>query len=138
MTHVYTIGEVARTAGVNIQTIRYYERRRLLTPKTRKISGYRLYDEGAMKRLRFIKNAQELGFSLNEISELLNLRVSSKARCGDIQKKAQQKLDDVKLKIGRLAAIERVLKSLIKTCHREETTDQCPILNSLEGKKDED
>lgn len=137
MTHVYTIGEVARTAGVNIQTIRYYERRRLLTPKTRKTSGYRLYDEGSLKRLRFIKNAQELGFSLNEISELLNLRVSSKARCGDIQKKAQQKLGDVRLKIERLNAIEKVLKRLVKTCHREETTEHCPILNALEEEKNE-
>jgi MerR family mercuric resistance operon transcriptional regulator/MerR family gold-responsive transcriptional activator of gol and ges genes len=138
MSDVYTIGKVARTAGVNIQTIRYYERRRLLAPKTRKDSGYRLYDEGALKRLRFIKNAQELGFSLKEISELLNLRVSSKARCGDIQHKAQKKLDDVKLKIERLNAIEKVLKRLIKTCHREETTEHCPILNSLEEEKNED
>ncbi|MEK7791341.1 MAG: heavy metal-responsive transcriptional regulator [Deltaproteobacteria bacterium] len=137
MTHVYTIGEVGRAAGVNIQTIRYYERRRLLTPKARKTSGYRLYDEEALKRLGFIKNAQELGFSLNEIAELLNLRVSSKARCGDIQKKAQQKLEDVKQKIERLAAIEKVLKGLIRTCHREETTDHCPILNALEEKKNE-
>jgi len=138
MSHVYTIGKIARTAGVNIQTLRYYERRRLLSPGTRKASGYRLYDEGALKRLRFIKNAQELGFSLKEISELLNLRVSSKARCGDIQHKASKKLADVKLKIERLNAIEKVLKSLIKTCHREKTTEHCPILNALEEEKNED
>ncbi len=137
MSTVYTIGEVARAVGVNIQTIRYYERRRLLAPKTRKVSGYRLYDEESCKRLRFIKNAQELGFSLKEIAELLNLRVSSKARCGDIQNRAQKKLSDVQMKIDRLAAIENVLKSLIRTCHREKTTDHCPILKSLEEEKSE-
>jgi len=137
MSHVYTIGKIARTAGLHVQTLPYYERKRLLTPRTRKVSGYRLYDEEAIKRLRFIKNAQELGFSLKEISELLNLRVNSKARCGDIQHKASKKLDDVKLKIERLNAIEKVLKRLIKTCHREETTEHCPILNSLEEEKNE-
>jgi len=81
METIYTIGQAAKVTGVNIQTLRYYERRRLLSPISRKASGYRVYDEESLKRLRFIKNAQELGFSLKEISSLLDLKVSSKARC---------------------------------------------------------
>lgn len=135
MGNVYTIGKVAQALGVNIQTLRYYERRKLLLPKTRKVSGYRVYDEESLKRLRFIKNAQELGFSLKEISNLLNLKVSSKARCGDIQNKAQERLNEVETKIKRLEAIKQVLKNLVQTCHREETTDKCPILKSLDEEK---
>ncbi|MBI2645930.1 MAG: heavy metal-responsive transcriptional regulator [Deltaproteobacteria bacterium] len=132
---LYTIGQIAKEAKVNIQTLRYYERRRLLSPKARKFSGYRVYDEDSLKRLRFIKNAQELGFLLQEISALLNLKVSSKARCGDVQKKAQEKLMAVETKIKRLEGIRKALLDLIKTCHKEETTDHCPILKSLEEEK---
>jgi MerR family transcriptional regulator, copper efflux regulator len=128
----YSIGEVAKVAGVNIQTLRYYERRKLLSPKTRKSSGYRVYDETSLKKLHFIKGAQELGFSLKEIKDLLSLRVSSKARCGDIQNKAQIKLKDVEVKIRKLESIKNVLKKLIQSCHREESTDHCPILISFE------
>ena len=74
-----TIGTLAKEVGVNIETVRYYERLKLLTPTDRKPSGYRLYDGEALTRLRFIKNAQALGFTLHEITELLNLRVSSTA-----------------------------------------------------------
>lgn len=79
MTTVLTIGRLAQTVGVNIQTIRYYERRRLLTPNKRRPSGYRLYDHEARRRLQFIKNAKALGFTLQEIGDLLDLRVSDKA-----------------------------------------------------------
>ncbi len=135
MMNNYTIGQAAKVTGVNIQTLRYYERRRLLSPKSRKASGYRVYDEESLKRLRFIKNAQELGFSLKEISSLLDLKVNSKARCGDIQNKAEVRLKDVEVKIKRLEAIKRVLKGLVQTCHREQTTDHCPILQSLEEER---
>lgn len=135
MEATYTIGRLAKEVGVNIQTLRYYERRKLLVPKTRKVSGYRVYDEYSLKRLRFIKRAQELGFSLKEIKELLNLRVDTRARCGDIQDKAKEKLKDVDTKIRHLEAIQDVLKKLIRTCHREQTTEQCPILSSLEDER---
>ena len=85
MAQEMTIGKLAKEVGVTIDTVRYYERLRLLTPTDRRPSGYRLYDGEALKRLRFIRNAQALGFTLHEIRELLNLRVSSIARCGDVQ-----------------------------------------------------
>lgn len=128
-----TIGKLAKAVGVNIQTVRYYERRRLLSPMARRPSGYRLYGENALRRLHFIKNAQTLGFTLHEIAELLNLRVSSLARCGDVQRKAQTKLVQVETKVNDLRTLARALRSLIQTCRAGEPTDQCPILNSLEN-----
>ena len=129
-----TIGKLAKAVGVNIQTVRYYERRRLLTPMARRPSGYRLYGEDALRRLRFIKNAQALGFTLHEITELLNLRVSSLARCGDVQRKAQAKLVQVEAKVRDLRALAHALQGLIQTCRAGQPTDRCPILKSLEDK----
>ena len=128
----FIIGQLAKTTGVNIQTIRYYERLRLLEPCDRKPSGYRLYDGESLKRLRFIKNAQTLGFTLHEIAELLNLRVTSTARCGDVQRKAQAKLLQVVAKVRDLRTLARALKGLIRTCRAGQPTEQCPILTSLE------
>ena len=127
-----TIGKLAKQVGVNIQTVRYYERRRMLSPATRTSSGYRLYGEEALRRLRFIKNAQALGFTLREIADLLSLRVSSTARCGDVQRKAQAKLAQVEAKIRDLRALDRALQGLIHACKAGQPTDRCPILKSME------
>jgi MerR family mercuric resistance operon transcriptional regulator/MerR family gold-responsive transcriptional activator of gol and ges genes len=127
-----TIGRLARSVGVSVQTVRYYERRRLLTPTRRKPSGYRLYDDEALRRLRFIKNAQALGFTLREIAELLALRVTKTARCGDVQRQAERKLRQVEARIRDLQGLRRVLKRLIKTCRARQPTDRCPILQSLD------
>jgi MerR family mercuric resistance operon transcriptional regulator/MerR family gold-responsive transcriptional activator of gol and ges genes len=127
-----TIGRLAKQAGVNIDTVRYYERRGLLSPDAYRDSGYRLYDPEAARKLRFIKNAQELGFTLKEISGLLRLRVSNRARCRDVKRRAQAKLDDVDNRIQRLESIRRVLRELLRTCHSGRTTNHCPILRSLE------
>lgn len=126
------IGELAHAVGVNIQTLRYYERLKLLQPSMRKPSGYRVYDGEALKRLRFIKNAQALGFTLHEVTELLNLRVSSIARCGDVQRKAQAKLHQVEDKIRALQGLARSLRALIQHCRAGQPTDACPILKSFE------
>ena len=127
-----TIGQLAKSAGVHIQTVRYYERLHLLGPAARALSGYRLYGPEEERRLRFIKNAQALGFTLREIDELLNLRVSSRARCGDVQRKAKEKLQCVEAKARDLRALARALERLIQTCRAGQPTDHCPILKSLE------
>lgn len=127
-----TIGQLAKHIGVNIETIRYYERRNLLGPTSRLPSGYRLYNREASQRLRFIKNAQALGFTLQEIEELLDLRVSSKTRCGDVQRRAEAKLKHVEVKVRDLQALARSLRNLIRTCRAGQPTDRCPILQSLE------
>lgn len=134
MTSAVTIGRLAKDVGVNIQTIRYYERLKLLAPTARMPSGYRLYGTAEVQRLRFIKNAQALGFTLQEIMDLLNLRVSSAARCVDVQQKAAAKLAAVEVKVLDLQALARALRSLIRTCRAGQPTNRCPILKSLEKK----
>lgn len=129
------IGQLAKAVGVNIQTVRYYERRDLLIPTERKPSGYRLYGDDAVRRLRFIKNAQALGFTLKEITERLNLRVTSTARCRDVKRKAQAKLVQVEAKIRDLRALDRALQSLIRACRAGQPTDRCPILKSMEEER---
>ncbi|MBL8054644.1 MAG: heavy metal-responsive transcriptional regulator [Nitrospira sp.] len=133
MTIELKIGQLAKQVGVNIETIRYYERLNLLAPMSRLPSGYRLYNRDSQRRLRFIKNAQALGFTLHEIEELLDLRASSKARCGDIQRKAQTKLKHVEAKVSDLQALARALRGLIRTCRAGRPSDHCPILASLEN-----
>ena len=133
-----TIGQLAKAVGVNVQTIRYYERRRLLSPTVRTPSGYRMYGDEAIQRLRFIKNAQALGFTLEEIAGLLNLRVDSAASCGDVQRRAQAKLARVEAKLKDLESMAGVLKDLIKSCRAGQPTDRCPILKSLEEKRRSD
>ncbi|HRI39947.1 MAG TPA: heavy metal-responsive transcriptional regulator [Nitrospira sp.] len=133
MTIELKIGQLAKQVGVNIETIRYYERLNLLAPMSRLPSGYRLYNRDSQRRLRFIKNAQALGFTLHEIEELLDLRASSKARCGDIQRKAETKLKHVEAKVGDLQALARALRGVIRTCRAGRPSDHCPILASLEN-----
>jgi MerR family mercuric resistance operon transcriptional regulator/MerR family gold-responsive transcriptional activator of gol and ges genes len=127
-----TIGKVARQAGVNIETLRYYERRGLLVPDDHRESGYRLYTPEAVNRIRFIKSAQQLGFTLNEIVALLRLRVSHKASCRTVKRKAEEKLQNIRNKIAGLKALERVLKDLIRRCRTGATTEACPIMKSLD------
>lgn len=133
MTAGWTIGQLAKAVDVNVQTVRYYERLKLLNPSARRPSGYRIYGEDEERRLRFIKNAQALGFTLQEIAELLSLRVSSTARCGDVQRKAQAKLEQVERKVRDLQALARALRSLLHDCRAGQPTEQCPILTSLEN-----
>lgn len=127
------IGTVAKEAKVNIQTIRYYERRNILNPTQVKDSGYRLYTEDAIRTVIFIKHAQELGFKLEDIKQLLNLRTSSVNRCESVRKKSKAQLDDVQEKIKMLKKIEKTLKKLIKDCENNKTSKECLIIKSLEA-----
>lgn len=126
-----TIGEFAAAAGVNVQTVRYYERRGILSAPERTASGYRAYEAEALDRLRFIRRAQELGFSLEEISELLELRVEDPAACPVMEARTRAKLEDVRRKIGELQRMEAVLERLATSCAARESTSECPILETL-------
>ncbi len=126
------IGEIAERAGVNIQTVRYYERRGLLVPASRTRSGYRMYRRAEVSRLRFIKRAQDMGFSLEEIAELLELRVRHAAACGDVEAKAREKIRVVEARVRELERMKRSLESLVAACERREPTGECPILEALE------
>ena len=127
-----TIGELARLTGLNIQTIRYYDRRGLLPPDERRTSGYRLYGAEAVRKVLFIKRAQELGFTLEEIHGLLRLRIRRGDQCAGVRRKAEVKLRDVRKKIDGLKNLARSLVVLLTACDNRTTTDSCPILKTLE------
>lgn len=127
-----TIGAVARRANVHIETIRYYERRGLLEKPPRSRSNYRLYSEEAITRIRFIKRAQELGFSLKEIKELLSLRAAPRARCADVRRRAEAKIRNIKEKIGTLEAMREALLRLVAECSGRRRITACPILEALD------
>ena len=125
------IGELAKRASVNIQTIRYYERRGVLLPSTVKVSGYRQYEESDLKRLLFIRQTQELGFTLEEIGEFLKLDATGNATCGKIRIKADEKLSDIREKIELLKRIERALVGLVKTCKTNPKAKSCHFLERI-------
>ncbi len=128
-----TVGKLAKIVGINLETVRYYERIGLLPKPERTESGYRLYGNKDVKRLLFIVKAKELGFTLKEIKELLNLKIESKGTCGDVKKIAMNKISDIENKIKDLTRIKNVLQKLIAHCINEEiTTDDCPILEAIE------
>ena len=128
-----TIGELAKKAGVNIQTVRFYERQGVLQPVSRKESGYRLYNEDSLKRLTFIRHAKELGFSLKEINSLLSLRIRSVQSCDRVRSKAQGKLKEIQKKVVHLKQLEKTLLVLISDCEKRVVSDCCPILEKMEA-----
>lgn len=126
------IGEVARQTGVNLQTVHYYERRGLLARPPRTASNYRLYTPEAIRRIRFVKRAQELGFSLSEIQELLSLRATPRSHCGQVRVRAEAKLKNIQAKIRLLRAMRRALSRLVAQCSGKGPVSECPILESLD------
>jgi MerR family copper efflux transcriptional regulator len=125
-----TIGRLARLGGVNLETVRYYEREGLIPKPPRTRAGYRLFPQDAARRLRFIKRAQELGFSLTEIRELLSLRPSSDRP--KVRARAQAKIADIDQKIQSLQAMKKVLGTLVDRCEHCGPMGECPILESLD------
>jgi len=120
---------------VNLETVRYYERRGLLQRPPRSASGYRLFPLKTARRLRFIRRAQELGFSLTEIRELLSLRVSANAKSADVRKRAETKIADIDAKIKSLDSMKTTLRRLTKVCAGCGPIAECPILECLDGEE---
>jgi len=127
-----SIGTLSKQTGIGIETIRFYERLGLVVPIGRKSSGYRIFDDGSLKALGFIKHAKELGFSLNEIQELLSLKADKKSKCQNVQVKAATQLESVNEKIKNLERIKTTLTTLIQQCKQRKTNSECPILDALE------
>lgn len=126
------IGQEARAAQVNVETIRYYERRGLLTQPTRPADGRpRLYDVASMSRLRFIKDAQGIGFSLSEIAVLLSLRARADANCHDVRKLAVQKRREVQERLEGLQKIATLLDKLIDDCPGNGDIGACSIIGAI-------
>ncbi len=130
----FTISRLAEQAKVNLQTIRYYEREGLLSPGARTDAGYRIYQPDAVLRIRFIKRAQELGFFLNEIKELLFLRADAHTSRGEIRGRAEAKLADVEQKLAHLKAVRKSLLRLTEDCSACGPIGKCPILENLDGR----
>lgn len=124
-----TIGKLAKASEVGIDTLRYYERLRLLAPRNRTVSGYRVYDEEAVARVRFIKKAQGLGFSLRDIATLLRFGTAPAATAGDILALTRRKIAETEQKIAELVELKHVLERLADECPGEgASADACPIL----------
>ncbi len=131
-----TIGEVARRAGVGVETVRFYERQGLLAEPARKASGYRQYTEDVVARLCFIRRAKELGFSLKEIAELFALRLDPATTCADVKRQAEAKLADIEAKIRDLQRMETTLRNLTASCRGRGAASGCSILESLDYRDD--
>lgn len=111
-----TTGTVARQAGVGVETIRFYEREGLIENPPRRESGYRQYPQETVSRVRFIRRAKELGFTLKEIKELLELRASPKSRCADVRRRAEATIDDIEQKVSALLGMKEALVKLTAAC----------------------
>lgn len=131
-----TIGKLAKQAGLGIETVRFYERQGLLEAPPRTDSNYRVYPEEEVARLRFIKRAKNLGFTLNEIKGLLYLRHDPQATKADIKDRALSKIRDVKQKINDLTRIKEALEDLAGSCDGHGPLEECPILQALETNDD--
>ena len=128
----YTIGQLAKAVGVNLETIRYYERTGLLAKPPRNDSGYRQFPEEAVARLRYTKNAQRLGFSLREIGELLSLRLSPDSACLDVKEKAEAKIAEIDRKMVELKNLRTALKELSARCAQATPIYECHFLEVLQ------
>ncbi len=127
-----TIGQLAKRADVNIETVRYYERRGLVPEPPRIVSGYRQYSDEMVKRILFIKHAKELGFSLKEINELLMLKLDARTSCSEVKNRAEAKIKDIEGKIKTLQRMKKALVKLTKACGGIGPAKECPILEALE------
>ncbi len=128
-----TIGQVAKQAEVNVETLRYYERRGILPIPPRSGTNYRRYPVTAVRQIRFIKRAQGLGFSLNEITAMLFLRNNPKTSRAAVKTRAEAKLADIEEKIERLTEMRDALAQVTMLCDGQGSIDGCPILQALEG-----
>ena len=126
-----TISRAAKAADVSVETIRFYERRGLVSQPTTPARGYREYDRETIEQIRFIRHAQEIGFSLSDIQELMELRSDPDSDCSDVRLRAVAKLGDVNTKIERLRRVQDALETLIAACPGEGAVGSCSILNEI-------
>lgn len=130
-----TIGKLAELTGVSTDTLRYYEKMNLVTGTARSAAGYRLYTPDAVKIVRFIRGAKELGFTLDEIQKLLTLKTSDQSTCAEIMKHTETKISEAEKRISELKEIKKVLKQLTQQCPADNTpSDECPILKHISKK----
>lgn len=128
----FTIGKLAQRAGVNVETVRFYERKGLIQ-KPQSSTGYRKYPNSDANKIKFIKKTQELGFTLKEAKDLLDLRVDKAAKCSTVKSKTDAKIKEVEEKINDLLKIKNTLLRLSESCSsRDVSVTECPIIESFE------
>ena len=132
------IGQVAQRAGVNVETIRFYERKGLITQPPRNTEGYRQYPDQTIARIRFIKRAKELGFSLTEIAEFLSLQANPRATCTDVKQRAEAKVSTIQDRIKDLQKMKRSLEQLAASCKGSGPIVDCPIIDCFETHKEKE
>jgi MerR family mercuric resistance operon transcriptional regulator len=133
MTEQYTIGTLAKHAGVNVETIRYYQRRGLVAAPDRPLGGIRRYTQAHARRLRFVREAQTLGFSLDEVVDLLALEDGR--HCREAERLGSRKLAMVRERITQLRRVEKALTALVDQCHCNTGKVRCPLIAALENEK---
>lgn len=131
-----TIGKLAEACGIGVETIRFYEKEGLILRPVRKGSGYRVYAENTVSQVRFIRQAKDLGFSLKEIRELLDLRLDGEQACDEACSAAETKIAQIQEKIDLLQRMRGTLGELVDACKRKMQTETCPILRAI-AKEDE-
>jgi MerR family mercuric resistance operon transcriptional regulator len=132
-----TIGQVARLAGVGIETVRFYEREELIAAPPRSLSGYRQYPAETVSRLRFIRRAKALGFSLQEVRELLALQVRPGASSGEVKARAEAKITDIEARIRTFQRLRDTLVRITAACDGCAPVSACPILDAIEAQDNE-
>lgn len=133
MERTFLTSQIAKKANVNVETLRFYEKKGLIPNPMRSEAGYRQYPEETIGRILFIKNAQKLGFTLKEIRELLSITLVTKKQCQQVKGEIDHKLIEVDEKIKRLEEISTALKSLRRKCDEGGVDGKCPILKFLYG-----
>ena len=127
-----TIGKLARAAGVGVETVRFYERKALIANPPRRASGYRQYPADTVARIRFIKKAQQLGFTLRQIKELFALRLDPETSCMEVKQRAESKIADIEQKIVALRTMKAALANLVADCTEQGPARDCPILEAFD------
>lgn len=127
-----SIGQLAQAVGVGVETIRFYERKGLLTEPDRGPSNYRRYPPASVRRLTFIRQAQRLGFTLAEIEDLLGLREDPDASRADVRRRAEAKVADIDARVQDLLRIRADLQTLLDRCHGDGPADECPIIQAID------
>lgn len=125
------IGQIAKESGVGVETVRFYENEGLIETAARSASGYRQFPASTIAQVRFIQQAKKLGFSLQEISELIILQSAPDATCAEVKKTARAKIADIQEKIDSLEQIRNILKPLVNQCKSDNPISDCPILNAF-------
>lgn len=133
-----TIGQLAQQSGVQVETVKFYQRRGLIERPPRPESGFRKYSSEAVRQIRFISRAKDLGFSLQEIGELLSLRVVPGTSCRAIKARAEAKLADIRQKQKDLERMEIILRQLAETCQGRGPLSECTILGALDKDEGDD